>query len=62
MKKTLLAIFFTHCTIFLSLSQTATLTPILELDGAAITSVSENGKWACGSAFNNNDGAGYQRG
>lgn len=60
MKKTLLAIFFTHCTIFLSHSQTATLTPILELDGAAITSVSENGKWACGSAFNNNDGAGYQ--
>jgi hypothetical protein len=43
-----------------AISQTATLTPLLEIDGAAITSISTNGKWACGSTFNNNDGAGYQ--
>lgn len=41
-------------------AQYAELVPVLEIDGAAITTISENGEWACGSAFNNNDGAGYQ--
>lgn len=39
---------------------TAELRPITESDNAAIVSISENGNWACGSAFNNADGAGYQ--
>lgn len=60
MKKLLLPLLFACCTIFNAYSQVATLMPMLELDGAAITSISENGEWACGSAFNNNDGAGYQ--
>ncbi len=60
MKKLLLPLLFASCAIFNAHSQVATLTPMLELDGAAITSISENGEWACGSAFNNNDGAGYQ--
>ena len=41
-------------------SQNAELLPITEFDNAAITSISENGDWACGSAFNNADGAGFQ--
>ena len=60
MKKLLLPLLFACCTIFNAYSQVTTLMPMLELDGAAITSISENGEWACGSAFNNNDGAGYQ--
>lgn len=60
MKKLLLPLFFICCTIVSSYAQIATLTPMLEFDGAAITSISENGEWACGSTFNNNDGAGYQ--
>ncbi len=60
MKKLLLPLLFACCAISNAHSQAATLTPILELDGAAVTSISENGEWACGSAFNNNDGAGYQ--
>ena len=42
------------------IGQTAELTPLFEFDNAAITSISENGEWACGSAFNNSDNAGYQ--
>ena len=60
MKKLLLPLFFICYTIASSYAQIATLTPMLEFDGAAITSISENGEWACGSTFNNNDGAGYQ--
>ena len=62
MKKLLLSsLCFLSCTLFTNLiAQTATLTPILEMDMAAITSISENGEWACGSAFNNSDEAGYQ--
>lgn len=41
-------------------AQSATLRPMWESDGAAVTSISENGEWACGSAFNSNDGAGFQ--
>lgn len=58
MKNLLLFTFIINCT--LCIAQTATLTPLFEFDNAAITSISENGEWACGSAFNNNDYAGYQ--
>ena len=60
MKKLLLIINCALCIIHCAFSQSGTLLPMLELDGAAITSISENGEWACGSTFNNNDGAGYQ--
>ena len=59
MKKLLLLLLFTCCTACYIHSQVATLTPLLELDGAAITSISENGEWACGAAQNNADNAGY---
>lgn len=60
MKKLLLIINCALCIIHCAFSQSGTLLPIHEIDGAAITSISQNGEWACGSAFNNNDGAGYQ--
>ena len=59
-KKLLSALLITASIAGSTIVQTAQLTPILEIDGAAITSISTNGKWACGSTFNNNDGAGYQ--
>ena len=58
--KTLLISAFACSSSIISLGQNAELTPLFELDNAAITSISENGEWACGSAFNNNDNAGYQ--
>lgn len=58
--KTLLISSFACSSSIISLGQNAELTPLFELDNAAITSISENGEWACGSAFNNNDNAGYQ--
>lgn len=59
MKKFLLSL-FSISSILASIAQNATLTPLLELDNAAITCISENGEWACGAAFNNNDNAGYE--
>ena len=58
--KTLLISAFVCSSSIISLGQNAELTPLFELDNAAITSISENGEWACGAAFNNNDNAGYQ--
>ena len=40
--------------------QNAELRSLVEPDNAAIIYMSDNGIWACGSAFNNNDGAGFQ--
>ena len=59
MKKLILALLCITGQLICS-AQNATLIPLLEFDNAAITSISENGEWACGSAFNNNDNAGYQ--
>ncbi len=41
-------------------SQTTELRSLIESDNASINCISENGEWACGSAFNNADGAGFQ--
>ena len=59
-KKLLSALLLVTSIVGSSIAQTAQLTPLLEMDGAAITCISENGKWACGSTFNNTDYAGYQ--
>ena len=40
--------------------QNAELRSLLAEDDAAAIYMSDNGDWACGSAFNNNDGAGFQ--
>ena len=40
--------------------QTTELRSMIESDNASINCLSENGEWACGSAFNNADGAGNQ--
>ena len=40
--------------------QNAELRSLFAEDDAAVIYMSDNGDWACGSAFNNNDGAGFQ--
>lgn len=58
--KPLLFSIFIYANSVICIGQKAELTPLFAFDNAAITSISENGEWACGSAFNNSDNAGYQ--
>ena len=58
--KSLLFSIFIYANSVICIGQKAELTPLFAFDNAAITSISENGEWACGSAFNNSDNAGYQ--
>ena len=58
--KPLLFSIFIYSNSVICIGQKAELTPLFAFDNAAITSISENGEWACGSAFNNSDNAGYQ--
>ena len=58
--KPLLFSTFIYANSVICIGQKAELTPLFAFDNAAITSISENGEWACGSAFNNSDNAGYQ--
>lgn len=58
--KPLLFSIFIYANSAICIGQKAELTPLFAFDNAAITSISENGEWACGSAFNNSDNAGYQ--